>query len=84
MATNNVIRLEKRYHGVHDADAAMDVLREAMKPHEVKWLAMKCGVTTGCIYAINNGKTKWPRATTFFQLLYVLDLEMIIRPRQGG
>ena len=84
MTKSNVVQMTRRYHGVHDAEAAMNVVRDAMKPYEVKWLAMKCGVTTGCIYAIVNGKTKWPRATTFFQLLYVLDLEMIIRPRQGG
>lgn len=81
MSQSNVVKMERRYHGVHDAEAAMTVVRNAMEPHDVKWIAMKCAVSTGCIYAIKNGKTKWPRATTFFQLLYVLDLEMVIRPR---
>lgn len=81
MAQNNVVPMTRTYRGIKDAEAAMNVIRHAMYPHDPEDLARKCAVSKSCIYAIRSGRTKWPRHSTFFQLLYVLDLQMIIAPR---
>jgi transcriptional regulator with XRE-family HTH domain len=41
-----------------------------------KSLAEKTGVATSTIGNLASGKTRWPRPTTLFPLLDVLDLEM--------
>lgn len=71
----------RRYKGITSAEGAMDVVRRHMYGHDHKELASRCGVSVSCIFAIRSGRTKWPRATTFFMLLYVLDLELLVQPR---
>lgn len=62
-------------------DAAMNVLRLAMYAYDTSDLSKKVGVSQSCIYAIQSGRTKWPRPNTFFGLLRTLDLEMHLIPR---
>ena len=75
------IKTKREYAGVRDAEEAMQVVRNAMYPYDVVELARRVDVSKSCIWAIRSGRTKWPRPATFFMLLHVLDLEMIIRPR---
>jgi hypothetical protein len=84
MTSTNVVKMVPRsYAGIKDAEAAMTVIRNAMYGHDVQMMAIRCGVSASCIFAIRSGRTKWPRSTTFFSLLYYLDLEMIIQPRSN-
>jgi hypothetical protein len=69
-------------HGIKCSEDAMIVLREHMKHEETRVLARRVGVSISCLRAIMNGKTQWPRPRTFFGLIDVLDLEMILRPRK--
>lgn len=79
---SNVVAIPRRhYDGVRDADEAMSVVRSHMYGHDPELLAKRVGVSKSCIWAIRSGRTKWPRSGTFFALLIVLDLEMVIRPR---
>lgn len=84
MNATNVVPLKRGYKGIRDGEAAMTIIRNEIYGKDPVTLAAKVGVSESCIYAIRAGRTKWPRPTTFFQLLYVLDLEMIIRSRQDG
>ncbi len=77
-----VVSLKRRYEGIRDAEAAMTVIRNAMYGHDAELLAKRIGRSLSCVHAIRSGRTKWPHHYTFFALLVVLDLEMIIRPRQ--
>lgn len=70
-----------RYSGIHDAEDAMAVIRDAMYGKDIDIIARRVGVSVSCIRRIRSGTTKWPRPATFFTLLVILDLEMIIRPR---
>lgn len=79
----NVIKMPSRYRGIKNAEDAMTVIRNAIYEHgDAELLANRIGVSVSCIFAIRAGRTKWPRSHTFFGLLAVLDLEMIIRRRE--
>lgn len=66
---------------LNNEDEALTVLRLAMYTYDTTKLAKTVGVSAGCIYAIQSGRTKWPRPNTFFGLLRALDLEMHLIPR---
>lgn len=66
---------------LNNEDEALMVLRHAMYATDTETLAKKVGVSQSCIYAIQSGRTKWPRPKTFFGLLRTLDLEMHLVPR---
>lgn len=77
----NIVPMRKRkseYLGIANAETAMNVIRLAMYPYDAHTMARRCDVSVSCIYAIRSGRTKWPRHATFFMLLHVLDLEMLI------
>lgn len=79
---HNVVPIKTRaYAGVRDAEAAMDIIRDRLYGKDLSTLCKRVGVSQSCLYSIRAGRTKWPRHGTFFALLDVLDLEMIIRPR---
>ena len=65
-----------------DADAAMSVLRKEMQKHHAANLADRVGVSDSCIYAIQSGRTKWPRPATFFNLIEELQLDLYLVPRK--
>jgi hypothetical protein len=61
---------------------AMQYIRERMYLFDPLDLADSVGVSRSCIYSIRSGRTKWPRGTTLFRMLDVLDLELWIRVRE--
>lgn len=82
MAQQNVVQMPPRYRGIKNAEDAMTVIRNAIYDHgDPELLANRIGVSVSCIFAIRSGRTKWPRAHTFFGLLSVLELEMVIKRR---
>lgn len=87
MSQTNVVQMvptPRVYHGIKDAEAAMTVIRNAVDGFNDDYLlARRIGVSQSCIYYIRTGRTKWPRHGTFFALLAVLDLELVIRARQS-
>jgi len=64
-------------------EAVIDTMREQIFhcgiPYRI--LAKNCGVSSATIQNIASGKTKWPRPTTLFPLLDVLNLQLIIRQK---
>lgn len=70
---------------VQSAAAAAEIIVDAMEEKGLtnKMLAVRTGLSVGCISALRNGRTRWPRDTTMFIVLEVLDLRMEIR-RKGN
>lgn len=64
---------------VLNADQVMRKIRLELYSWDTMSVARQVGVTTGCIYAIRRGKTKWPRGDTFFALCKVLGFQIILR-----
>ena len=60
-------------------DMMLIIQREIEHHGEPKLLAIRVGVSASCIYAIKNGKTKWPRYTTFASLMDVLPIRLELR-----
>ena len=54
----------------------MNLIRMEIYSVHTKTFAEACGVSTGCIYAIRRGKTKWPRGMTLFSILTELGYEI--------
>lgn len=73
-----VVALRHKSQRITVAADAMNIMRLKMYNWHPKDLADECDVSVSCIYAIRNGKTKWPRPHTFFALLEALDLHMLI------
>lgn len=69
--------------GLINADDAMNVLRRKMYDFDVGELAEKADISRACVMAIRSGRTKWPRPKTFFNLLKVLDLKMLLVDKNG-
>lgn len=65
------------------AEDAMQILRERMYDYHIDDLVRATGCSKACLYAIRANRTAWPRPHTFFRLLDVLGLEMILRVRGG-
>lgn len=71
----NVVRFRDG-QSFHIPDDVMQALRLRMYNYDVADLAEYMGVSKSCVYAIRNGKTKWPRGDTLFALLNALDVEL--------
>lgn len=74
------MKIEKEYD-LKNAEDAMTVLRNEMYGFDMTLLAVRVGVTPSCLFAIRRGKTKWPRAHTFFGLISVLGLELYLQKK---
>lgn len=65
-------------------DDLFDDIRLRIYGWNIKDLAEEMEVSTGCVYAIRRGKTKWPRGTTLFALLKALDLAITVIDLKTG
>lgn len=59
-----------------DEGECLMTMRLEMYKRDTYALAEAVGVSVACIYAIQSGRTKWPRPKTFFGLLNELGLEI--------
>lgn len=81
---NNVAVLDRGPKGYRLTDEVMMDLRLRMYEFDAKDLADITGLSTGCLYAIRRGKTKWPRGTTLFLLLDALQIDFYLVDRRTG
>lgn len=66
---------------LRNAESVMNTLRDRMHGMHYRDLAEKVGVSASTIMAVRSGRTKWPRPNTFFSLLDVLHLDLMIVDR---
>lgn len=58
----------------------LEIFREAMRDHgNVRVLANYTGLSTGCLYRIRSGKTKWPQWVTIETLMVALRIRMVVQ-----
>jgi transcriptional regulator with XRE-family HTH domain len=79
-----VVRLTRTTSGYKLPDDVMNDLRLRMYSWNHRDLAEAIGVSTSCVNAIKSGRTKWPRGTTLFRLLAVLDIELLLIDGKTG
>lgn len=68
---------------IADSQRAMYLVRRRMDAYEIARLSELTGLSKACLYAIRNGKTRWPRPHSIFTLLSVLGMEMYIKEVYG-
>jgi hypothetical protein len=83
MTAANVIRMRMRSVGITNAEDAMTLIRDRLYGQDLELLSVRVGVSVSCLYAIRGGRTKWPRHATFFSLIDVLGLELILRSKDS-
>lgn len=81
MTASNVIRMRPKSIGLTNAEDAMTIIRNRMYGEDLELMSVRVGVSVSCLYAIRAGRTKWPRHVTFFSLIDVLGLELVLRPK---
>ena len=57
---------------------SLELLREELNKVILQDLADSLDLSYGCLYAIREGRTKWPRKKTLDVLLPALDLKMVL------
>ena len=58
----------------------MDEVRAALYEYgDMEELAGITGKSTGCLYAIRSGRTRWPRWDTLFQIMPHIGLALTVR-----
>jgi transcriptional regulator with XRE-family HTH domain len=63
---------------VNDARSVMNIIRMDVYKHHPSAIAKAIGVSTGTIYAIRSGRTKWPRHETIFALAKYLGYRFVL------
>ena len=71
-----VVKLRPTSSGIRCSEDAMNIIRIEMHGIHPDDLAGMVGVRASTIRAIRSGRTKWPRAATFFGLLGALGYRM--------
>lgn len=56
----------------------MQEIRDHLNQKEPKVVAAYTGLSRSCIYALRNGKTKWPRGTTVDCVLDACGLKIML------
>lgn len=80
----NVIALRKTKRGYSLPDDVMDDIRIRMYNWHPSDLAEAAGVSVACIYSIRRNSTRWPRGTTLFAILKVLEIDLVLIDAKTG
>lgn len=58
---------------------SIDVIVIKLRCSVLQDLANQSGLSYGCLWAIREEKTKWPRRTTLDKLLPLIGVELVLR-----